>query len=248
MAAVSTLHLLFDPLCGWCYAAAPLIEAARATPGLAIALHSGGMLAVPRAVTPQWRDYVMPQDERIAELSGQAFGEAYFEGLLRDEGAVLDSAPPTTAILAAEAVAGRGLDMLHRVQRAHYVEGRRIADPAQLRALALELELDERAFDAAFERLSGEATTAHFRSSRQWLARTASQGFPTLILEGQDGTLTRIDPIPWLGKPSGFAAALREKLLPATDKALPLCDANGCTPSALADQPIASTTREANRQ
>ncbi|MEG1327174.1 MAG: DsbA family protein, partial [Janthinobacterium sp.] len=27
-----TLHYIFDPLCGWCYGAAPLVEAARAVP------------------------------------------------------------------------------------------------------------------------------------------------------------------------------------------------------------------------
>lgn len=51
---------------------------------------------------------------------------------LRDSGAVFDSAPPTTAVLAADAVAGRGLDLLARIQTAHYVEGRRIADAAVL--------------------------------------------------------------------------------------------------------------------
>ena len=27
------LHYIYDPLCGWCYGAAPLVEAARAVPG-----------------------------------------------------------------------------------------------------------------------------------------------------------------------------------------------------------------------
>ena len=26
----STLHYIYDPMCGWCYGAEPLIEAARA--------------------------------------------------------------------------------------------------------------------------------------------------------------------------------------------------------------------------
>jgi putative protein-disulfide isomerase len=42
--------------------------------------------------------------------------------------AVLDSEPPISAILAADHIASRGLDMLARLQVAHYVEGRRIAD------------------------------------------------------------------------------------------------------------------------
>ena len=40
MAAVTptdapVLHAIYDPLCGWCYAAAPLLAAAREVPGLA---------------------------------------------------------------------------------------------------------------------------------------------------------------------------------------------------------------------
>jgi hypothetical protein len=79
----ATLHYIFDPMCGWCYAAAPLVDAARSVPGLKVEFHGGGMMtgANRRAITPQWREYVMPHDRRIAELTGQPFSEAYFEGL-----------------------------------------------------------------------------------------------------------------------------------------------------------------------
>ena len=127
MTAATTLHYIYDPLCGWCYGAKPLIDAAREI--VPVVAHSGGMMAGShrRPVSAQLRDYVMPHDKRIAEYTGQAFGDAYFEGLLRDTRAVFDSAPPTTAILAAEQLAGRGLELLGRLQTAHYVEGRRIA-------------------------------------------------------------------------------------------------------------------------
>lgn len=29
----TTLHYIFDPLCGWCYGAAPLVKAAQSLPG-----------------------------------------------------------------------------------------------------------------------------------------------------------------------------------------------------------------------
>lgn len=98
-----TLHYLFDPLCGWCYGAAPLLAAAAGVPGLEIELHGGGMFTGSnrREINSQWRSYVLPHDRRIAELSGQPFGDGYFNGLLNDQGAVLDSEPPISAILAA---------------------------------------------------------------------------------------------------------------------------------------------------
>ncbi|MDO7862492.1 DsbA family protein, partial [Morganella morganii] len=118
----TTLHYIFDPLCGWCYGAAPLVKAAQSLPGLKIVPHAGGMMTGNnrRQITDEWRNYVIPHDKRIAEMTGQPFGEAYFNGLLRDTTAVMDSEPPITAILAAEKLSGRGLDMLHRIQQAHY--------------------------------------------------------------------------------------------------------------------------------
>lgn len=223
MAAVSnsdtaTLHYIFDPMCGWCYAAAPLVDAARSVPGLKVEFHGGGMMtgANRRAISPQWREYVMPHDRRIAELTGQPFGEPYFEGLLRDTGAVMDSEPPTTAILAAEALrAGGGLDMVHRLQRAHYVEGRRIADADVLTALAVELGFDAEAFASAFARLSGEATSQHIAASRQLLQRAGGQGFPTFVLAQADGPANRIDIGPWLGRAEDWKAQLAAFVTPS---------------------------------
>ncbi|SOD26711.1 putative protein-disulfide isomerase [Variovorax sp. YR752] len=209
----ATLHYIFDPLCGWCYAAAPLVDAARSVPGLKVEFHGGGMMtgANRRSITPQWREYVMPHDRRIAELTGQPFGEGYFEGLLRDTGATMDSEPPTTAILAAESLrAGGGLDMIHRLQRAHYVEGQRIADEQVLKAIAAELGFNAEAFASAFERLSGESTARHFAESRQFLQRAGGQGFPTFVLTQPDGRASRIDIGPWLGRAEDWKARLAE--------------------------------------
>lgn len=216
MAAVNdshaaTLHYVFDPMCGWCYAAVPLVDAARGVPGLRVAFHGGGMMtgANRRPISPQWREYVLPHDRRIAELTGQPFGDAYFEGLLRDNEAVMDSEPPTTAVLAAESLReGGGLDMIHRLQRAHYVEGRRIADAEVLAAVAVELGFDAGEFASAFARLSGDATARHFAASRELLQRAGGQGFPTFVLVRADGTASRIDIGPWLGRADEWKAQL----------------------------------------
>jgi len=228
------LHYVFDPLCGWCYAAAPLIDAVRGLDGLKIALHSGGMMVgeYRQKIDIHWRDYVMPHDHRIAQLTGQPFGEAYFEGLLRDTGAVMDSEPPTTAILAAEELGGHGLDMLHAIQRAHYVDGRRIADPRVLAELANGLGLDAEAFQSSIVRLSGAVTHEHFKTSRSVLQQLHGQGFPTLALESAKGGLTRIEVGDWLGKPEAWrqhVAALMSSVdhVQAQEDSS-LCGLNGC--------------------
>ena len=204
------LHYIFDPLCGWCYGAAPLLEAARAVPGLTVALHGGGMMTGSnrRQITPAWRGYVLPHDRRIEQLSGQPFGDAYINGLLNDTTAMMDSEPPITAILAAEALAGMGLDMLHRVQRAHYVDGLRIADLPVLVTLAQELGLDGAAFEAAYARQAGAATQRHIDASRALLAQVGGQGFPTFVLDDGTGAMSVIDIGEFLGQPAKLQAKL----------------------------------------
>ena len=219
------LHYIYDPLCGWCYGAKPLVQAAQQA--LAVIAHGGGMMtgANRQNVSPQLRNYVMPHDRRIAEYTGQPFGEAYFEGLLRDHTAVFDSAPPIAAVLAAEQIDGRGLQLLGRLQTAHYVEGRRIADKAVLLELAGAEGYDHKTFLDAFLRAD---TDRHIQASRRLLAEVGGQGFPTFALE-QAGQFTLIDISPWLGKPEAFAEWLRQTNPDAQSAdGIAVCRLDGC--------------------
>lgn len=238
MATVSTpvLHYVYDPLCGWCHGAAPLIDSARAIDGLNITLHGGGMMsgANRQPVNDNLRRYVMAHDQRIAQATGQPFGPAYIDGLLRDPGAVFDSSPPTTAILAAQELAGpgAGLDMLHLIQHAHYVQGQRVADSGVLAALARQLELDAGLFAGACARLDGAATEQHVADSRALLARLGGQGFPTLAIDYGDGRLALVELGNWLGRPAEWSAWLRQQLstqmLPGQARSSAVCGLDGC--------------------
>lgn len=42
---MNILHYLYDPFCGWCYGAAPLLTKAMEIEGLAIIPHGIGMLS-----------------------------------------------------------------------------------------------------------------------------------------------------------------------------------------------------------
>jgi putative protein-disulfide isomerase len=218
--ATSTLHYIHDPLCGWCYAAAPLLRAARQL--LPVQAHGGGMMAgaARQPVTPQLRAFVLPHDQRITQMTGQPFGKAYQDGLLCDARAVFDSGPPTTAMLAAAqlgaaaAQAGRDLELLARLQQAHYVEGRRIAEPAVLRELAVTIGLDGAAFAQAYAALAGGATETHINESRRLLARLGGRGFPTFALE-RDGQWAVLDSGAWLGRAEAWGEWLAAQVASA---------------------------------
>ncbi|MEW9625836.1 hypothetical protein [Rhodanobacter geophilus] len=85
--STATLHYIHDPLCGWCYAAQPLVGAALAQLGgrLALRLYGGGLFGEPHQVDAGLVRHIVHSGERIAQLSGQPFGEAYRQGELAEE-------------------------------------------------------------------------------------------------------------------------------------------------------------------
>ena len=226
-----TLHYIHDPLCGWCYGAAPLVQAARAV--VSVRPHGGGMMSGSRRqpVTPELRDYVMPHDRRIAALTGQPFGEAYLNGLLRDGSAVFDSTPPIAAMLAAEVMAGRGLDLLARLQTAHYVEGRRIADRDVLVRMAAAIGLEPAAFARQLDDVVGEPVRAHIAETCRLMAQVGAQGFPTFVLE-RDGAMTVTDLGEFIGHPDKLGEWLKDRGVapaPAAPATKPGCRPGGCS-------------------
>lgn len=208
-----TLHYIYDPLCGWCYGSSPLVQAAREVEGLGFVMHGGGMMAgsARQLASAELREFVMQHVERISTLTGQPFGDAYTNGLLRDPTAMLDSEPPTAAILAVQAAVGRGPDMLAHMQKAHYVGGRRLSERAALAGLAEEIGVDRAAFDAEFSKALGTVVQEHIAASRRMLARAGGQGFPTFALETKRG-IERLDNARYLGNPVGWRDLLRARI------------------------------------
>lgn len=195
----TTLHYVYDPLCGWCYGAAPLLQAAANIAGLKIELHAGGLWMGSRRqpMGEALRDYVRPHDQRIEALTGQHFGERYFNELLLREGCLLDSEPPIRAVLAVTALGGDGLVMLHRIQQSHYRDGIWIGEPAFLATLAAEQGIAAEAFQQAYLQAP---LLQHLADSQGWMKRLGGQGYPTLGIE-RGGKLERIEVNQYLGEP-----------------------------------------------
>lgn len=198
----TTLHYVYDPLCGWCYGASPLLKAAATLPNLRLQLHGGGLWLAERRrpMGRALRDYVRPHDERIAALTGQPFGARYFDELLLDAQGVLDSEPPLRAILAVTALGGHPLTMLQRIQECHYRDGVRVGEFALLAGLAAEQGIEHESFRAAFD---AAPLAEHLRDSQWWLRRIGGQGYPTLALQRGE-RLERVDISAMLGRPEAL--------------------------------------------
>jgi putative protein-disulfide isomerase len=204
----ATLHYIYDPFCGWCYAAAPLLTAATEIDGLKVVAHGGGMLTGTnvKKMTAEWRDFVRPHEQRIAALSGQSFGTAYRDGTQFNYDVVLDSGPPTAGMLAAEEVFGAGLAMLKRLQVAYYVEGQPIAEERVILDLSSELGLELNQFSKALEH-ARKQLVEHFYSTQKLLARVGGRGFPTFAVE-QNNEIVNLHLGHFLGKPQEFRLEL----------------------------------------
>jgi putative protein-disulfide isomerase len=209
----TVLHYIYDPLCGWCYGSSPLVQAARSVSGLEIELHAGGMLAGAnrQMVSAELREFILGHDQRIAARTGQPFSEAYSDGLLRDPTVLLDSEPPTAAILAAQVLKRDGLDLLARIQKAHYVEGRRVCEPATLTDLAVDIGMDRAAFAEQLVYARGTVVQEHIRQSRRLLGEAGGQGFPTFVFE-TPGRRELLDNSSWLGRPEEWRAELEQRV------------------------------------
>ena len=181
------LHYIYDPLCGWCYGAEPLLCAAADVEHLDIELHAGGLWPEPTKLPDEMRHYVRQADARIADISGQPFGEAYLSGLLLDPTMVLDSLPTTTAVLAAQSLdPGKALPMLKGIQHAHYEQGRRVVEQSVLCDIALECGLPRDRFEIA---LGEVAAAAHIDETHQLMGRLGAHGFPSFALQIDDDWL-----------------------------------------------------------
>ena len=205
----ATLHYIYDPLCGWCYGAEPLINAATGVAGLNLALHGGGLWPEPTTLPRDMVDYIREADARVAKISGQPYGDAYRNELLPDPALVLESRPTTAAVLAAEAIdASKALQMLKGIQHAHYERGLHVVESEVLAMIAAEIGLDREEFDAALERVDVDA---HIGATRQLMQQIGARGFPAFVLEVA-GRAHAVPHQQFASDPAGFAAWLSQSL------------------------------------
>jgi putative protein-disulfide isomerase len=181
----ATLHYIYDPLCGWCYGAEPLVSAAAQAPDLDFELHGGALWPEPTQLPEATRLYIRQADQKIAAMSGQRFGPEYHNGLLLDPTMVLESRPPTAAVLAAQSLdPKKALPMLRAIQHAHYEQGRRVVERDVLGDIAVEVGLDRKEFEAALARVPIEE---HIDETHRLMSVVGAQGFPTFVLQmGED--------------------------------------------------------------
>jgi len=194
MAHAIQVTYLFDPLCGWCYGASPVLRALASRMGYSVVLAPSGLFCGEGAVpmNPEFASYAWTNDQRIARLTRQRFTERYRRDVLGDRAGSLDSGPATLALTAVALTASyREFDALAAIQEARYVAGRDVTDSAVLGELLTGLDLLHAAelIRAPNEDLLS-ANRARVESSRALMQRFGVNGVPALIVG--DGEARRL--------------------------------------------------------
>ena len=193
---MTRVSYLFDPLCGWCYAAAPALARLQAEPGVQLTLLPTGLFAGAgaRPLDAQFAAYAWANDQRIEQLTGQPFSPAYRTQILDSGACRFDSGPATLALCAvAQTAPERELDTLHALQRARYVDGRDTAQVEVLAELLHGLDLHEAAAltlapDSALQQHLAE----RIAQAQVLLHRVGARGVPQLVVTGGAGALRLI--------------------------------------------------------
>lgn len=189
----TTVTYLFDPLCGWCYAAAPALKYLQGVDGLQVVLAPTGLFAGAgaRPMDAQFAAYAWANDQRIQQLTGQPFTQAYRDRILGAGGGRFDSGPATLALTAvAQTDPARELEALHALQQARYVDGRDNADPAVVAEVLRGLGLADAAArvvapDDALRRRTAERVA----QAQATLRAVGAHGVPQLVVTGRGGAL-----------------------------------------------------------
>ncbi|WP_422846365.1 DsbA family protein [Acidovorax sp. M2(2025)] len=211
--STTTVTYLFDPLCGWCYAAAPALKYLQGVDGLRVVLAPTGLFAGAgaRPMDAQFAAYAWANDQRIQQLTGQPFTQAYRDRILGAEGGRFDSGPATLALTAvAQADPARELEALHALQQARYVDGRDNAAPAViaevLRALGL---ADAAARVVAPDPTLRSRTAERVAQAQATLRAVGARGVPQLVVTAQGGALRLLGGDALLGPREQLVALVR---------------------------------------
>jgi putative protein-disulfide isomerase len=203
------LTYVFDPLCGWCYGAGPVLELLSQRGGEQLQLLPSGLFSGEgaRPMDDAFAAYAWSNDQRIERLTGQPFSALYRSQVLDNHERMFDSGPATVALTAVALTAPqREAEALKAIQHARYVDGLdNTAIPvllALLRGLGLEAAADRLAQpDAALM----DANHARIAQARQLMRALGAQGVPSFVLE-HDGQRQLLNASTAFSNPEAFAA------------------------------------------
>lgn len=175
---------IYDTYCGWCYGAAPVLQA-LAGQGAEIAVLHRHLFQGANAhrMADGFGRAAMEYDRRIAALSGQEFSAAYVDNVLKSPTEVLESGlTAAAAALVHDRGAGVELELSRKLQQGRFVDGRSAADASHIEATLEQMGVTQPLSEglARAAEVSAEAT--------RLMARHHIGGVPALLRHSGERT------------------------------------------------------------
>ncbi len=192
--ASGTLIAIVDPLCGWCWGAAPALTR-LAESGVRLEVVASGLFIGDRPMTPDFAAYAWDNDQKIRALTGQTFSEAYRDKVLGQEGGKIDSGPATLALTAVQMrEPEKALAVLHALQAARWVDGLDITSEIVVAEILRRAGIDEDTVAAFLAEDEGVIDALNQRAgfARDLMRRLGARGVPTLARVTGEGAV-RVD-------------------------------------------------------
>jgi putative protein-disulfide isomerase len=181
---------LFDPLCGWCYGASPVIGRLAQHRDIRLALAPTGLFAGSgQRMDASFAEFAWSNDQRIARLTGQRFTETYRQNVLGRHGSPFDSSAMTLALTAVALTDPlREGELLKALQEARYVDGLDTGSANVVDALLRQMGLNGIADQvAAADLVLLERNASRLQQARRLMRSLGAQGVPGLVVHTASG-------------------------------------------------------------
>ncbi|WP_293266360.1 DsbA family protein [Neptunomonas sp.] len=179
------LLYIMDPMCSWCWAFSPTIDAIKQQfPNLPITYVMGGLAADSESTMPaEQQEAIQSIWSQIEAKTGTRFNHDFWTKCTPRR----STWQACRAILAAENIqSGAAPGMARAIQHAYYLEAKNPSDNATLIALAESLGIDPSEFS---KQLNSTSIQQEFEENLRVSQQLDVSGFPALrLLEGQQAT------------------------------------------------------------
>ncbi|WP_170417123.1 DsbA family protein [Ruegeria atlantica] len=192
---------IYDTYCGWCYGAAPVIDALIES-GTDVTVMHRHLFQGANAyrMGDGFARMALQYDRRIEQLTGQTFSDAYVQDILGNPDEVLDSS--LTAYAAAfvhDQGARAEMKLAHVLQRARYIDGVSAGNSEAVRNALIEFGMNHPLDEGRNHALQISAEAANMQT------QFGTPGVPTLLMQTNGGT-TQVDISAYYTLPEEIAA------------------------------------------
>lgn len=178
------IYYLFDPLCGWCYGASPILQEVNKIYPLALT-PTGLFYQAGRKLDASWANHAWENDQRIAKLTGQIFSQHYFKEVLQSKG-VFDSKNLLLALTVVQRTdPSKAFTVLSALQTIRYVDGLDNTNINVIEQVLVQQGLSK-AVLLINQKLTETLLLERIQFGQQLAQQVDIQGVPQLIVEKED--------------------------------------------------------------